>query len=108
MSCTGTASQNRRSRGEHDTSDETHRSGGKPRGDAPACGRPFPPASPEPRERPAVRSIGPVFRALLLLDCRRFRSLRLAPDDPKQRVVVQLRSKMCQVLLDVIEALALI
>jgi hypothetical protein len=73
-----------------------------------ACGSPFLLASPEPRERPSVRSIGPMFGASLLLGCRIFRSLRLTPYDPKQRVVVQLRAKMCQVLLDVIEALALI
>src|ERR1035437_1698915 len=108
MSCRGMASQSRHSRGEHDTSDETRRSGGILRGGAPAFGSPFPLASPGPRERPSVRSSGPVFGASLLLDCRRFRSLRLAPDDPKQRVVVQQRAKMGQVLLDVVEALALI
>src|SRR4029077_9039192 len=108
MSCRGAALQSRRSRGAHDTSDETHRSGGRLRGDARAYGSPFPPASFEPREHPSVRSSAPVFHASLVLDCRRVHSLRLAPDDPKQGVVIQLRAKMCQVLLDVVEALAFI
>src|SRR5580658_6709582 len=88
MSYTGGASRNKHSRGMNVFASSIHRNGGTLPGGTPACENPFPLADRESQVCPQHRSSGPVFRGLPEPGCRKFHSLRLAPDDPEKSAVV--------------------